>query len=331
MQIPRLSSAAALATLLFSSLPAAAEPHPDGAAPVPERASEAPVEAAAPLPASPPTLAPAPMHAHEASAEAAAPLPMPAIATPWYRLRGVAELGFLAVLSHKIQLGKTGTYFDYATEGGQDNLYAVSRLSAEAELFGRHQIVFLYQPLELNTSAQLRQDVRINSVVFPKGTLLNSKYGFPFYRLSYAYDLIKDPRHELSIGLSLQIRNATVEFTSGDGKLFASTHNIGPVPILRSRGRYTFENDVFVGYEVDGFYAPIKGANGSDNAVIGAIIDGSVRAGVRLPLHAEAFINLRYLGGGSEGQGDPTPLADGYNKNWLSFLTVSLGAAIATF
>ena len=329
MQIPRLASPAALAALLFSSLPAAAEPPPDGPAPVPERAPEAPVEAAAPLP--PPALSPAPERAPLAKAEAAAPLPMPSTALPWYRLSAVAELGFLAVLTHKIQLGKDGTYFNYATEGGQDNLYAVSRFSVEAELFGRHQIVFLYQPLELDTNAQLQQDARFNSVVFPKGTLLNSRYGFPFYRLSYAYDLIKDPRQELSIGLSLQIRNATVEFTSGDGKLFAWTHNIGPVPILRSRGRYTFENDLFVGYEVDGFYAPIKGVNGSDNAVIGAIVDASVRAGVRLPLHSEAFLNVRYLGGGAEGQGDPRPGSDGYNKNWLNFLTVSLGAAVSTF
>ncbi len=157
------------------------------------------------------------------------------------------------------------------------------------------------------------------------------KYGFPFYRLSYAYNLLSSPRHELSFGLGLQIRNATVEFASRDGSLFRSNHNIGPVPLLRARGRYGFENGAFIGYEIDGFYAAIPGLNGSTNNVKGAILDASLRAGVRLPFHSEAFVNLRYLGGGAEGQSKPEPPGDGFTRNWLNFLTVSLGASIATF
>lgn len=37
------------------------------------------------------------------------------------------------------------------------------------------------------------------------------------------------------------------------------------------------------------------------------------------------FLNVRYLGGGAKGQGDPDALSDGWVRNWLHFLTVTLG------
>jgi hypothetical protein len=39
-------------------------------------------------------------------------------------------------------------------------------------------------------------------------------------------------------------------------------------------------------------------------------------------------VNLRYIGGGAVGQGDPTSSSDGYQSNWLHFMTVSLGATL---
>jgi len=42
-----------------------------------------------------------------------------------------AELGFLAVASHVIQLGNDGTRFDYRNDGGQDVLFPFFRLSTE--------------------------------------------------------------------------------------------------------------------------------------------------------------------------------------------------------
>lgn len=237
----------------------------------------------------------------------------------------------MAVLSHKIQIGKSGTDFDYVTDGAQDNLFAVSRLSLELELKRRHTFVFLYQPLDIVSAGTLQRDVTIGSKEFPQGTPMDFRYGFPFYRGSYSYDLVADPKHELSIGISMQIRNATIDFASRNGDIFTSNRDVGLVPLLRSRGRYSFERGGFVGYEVDGIYAPISVINGSDNEVTGALVDLSLRGGVALPANGEMFLNLRYLGGGSVGQGDPKPENDGYTKNWLHFMTVSIGASLATF
>lgn len=250
---------------------------------------------------------------------------------PWYRFRPQLELGFLAVLSHRVQFGKEGTYFDYVRHGGQDNLFFVSRFGVDVELNRKHIITFLYQPLELNTRTQLAVDLRMDEALFPRGTPMRFRYAFPYYRLSYMYDFLPGDGRELALGLSAQIRNATIEFASEDGALFKRYGDIGFVPLLKSRGRLGFRNGMFVGHEIDAIYAPIRGVNGSDNEVTGALVDASLRVGFKLPHHSEMFLNVRYLAGGATGQGDPEDFSDGKTKNWLQFMTVSLGGTISSF
>lgn len=248
---------------------------------------------------------------------------------PWYRIRGQAELGALAVLSHKVQFGEDGTYFNYVRRGGQDNLFFVTRLSAELNIVDRHSVIFLYQPLELETRAQLERELRVDEARFAEGTGVRFRYGFPFYRLSYMYDVLSDSRRELAFGVSAQIRNATIEFAEVGGTTFKSYRDVGFVPLLKARGSYTFPGGEFLGFEIDGLYAPIRGANGSDNEVTGALLDASIRGGVTWLDRSRLFVNLRYIGGGSTGQGDPEAFSDGYAKNWLHLMTLSLGAEIS--
>lgn len=334
---------ATFAVTLGFALPAFGQTDPGPAPatpPVPPAQATPPVQEPAPATTNASESTPTPVvtkesaPASQASVTASSTKNAPVLADtprPWYRIRAVAELGFLAVLSHKIQFGKDGTYFDYKNEGGQDNLYSVARMSLELELKRKHTFVFLYQPLELVTSVALPRDLRVSGVEFPQGTPVELRYGFPFFRGSYLYDLVPSPKHELAIGFSVQIRNATIDFKSQDGEIFTSNRNIGPVPILKSRGRYSFDRGGFLGYEVDGFYAPISVINGSDNEVTGAIVDLSLRGGLALPANGEMFLNLRYLAGGGVGQGDAEGAYDGYAKNWLHFMTVSIGAAIGTY
>jgi len=137
---------------------------------------------------------------------------------------------------------------------------------------------------------------------------------------------LRRPGDEVSIGVSLQIRNATITFTSADGTLRADRRDIGPVPALKFRGRWGFENGVWWGTEIDGIYAPVSGINGSDEEITGALLDASLRVGYDFTDRVAGFFNVRYLGGGAVGtESNPTPPSDGYTKNWLHFITVSLG------
>lgn len=247
---------------------------------------------------------------------------------PEFGVRGTVELGFLGVLAHDITLGEDGTRIDYAADGGQSNLYFVPRLQAELDIWRQHRITFLYQPLELVSSSTVSRDLRIDGLDYPAGTPVIFRYGFPFYRLGWSFDVLSAPDEELSFGLALQLRNATIEFESADGTLFRDRRDVGPVPLLRVNGRFGFETHWFFAWELDGFYAPISVLNGSDNEVVGAIVDLSVRVGMRLIPHLDTFLNVRYLGGGATGQGSPTPTSDGFQSNWLHFLVLSLGATL---
>ncbi|MFZ9886482.1 MAG: hypothetical protein ACO3JL_03175 [Myxococcota bacterium] len=245
---------------------------------------------------------------------------------PWLSMRGVAEVGSLAVLFHTLQFGSNGTQLDYLVDGGQDNLFPFLRLSAEAELFRHHTLVLLYQPLDLRTTALLSRDLIIDDALFPSGTPMSYRYGFDFVRGSYLFDFFGDPDTELALGLSFQVRNATIDFASKDGTLFRSERDIGPVPILKARGRYTFDGGLYTAFEVDGFWASGRVITGTANDFEGAIYDASVRLGVPLVGFANTFVNLRFLGGGARGveEDDPGP-GDGFTDNWLHTAALSLG------
>lgn len=243
-----------------------------------------------------------------------------------FRVELAAEVGLLAPLTHEFQTGTDGTSFDYIEEGGQDNLFPVTRWSVDLRLRERSTFTLLYQPLQLSTQQVATRDLRFDQVDFVAGTPIDFRYGFDFYRFSYAYDLFEEERRDLELGVSLQIRNATIDFTSANGELRSSTRDVGPVPVLKARGRFESGQRTWWGFEADGFYAPIKYLNGGASDVVGAILDASLRAGVKASNGTEPFLNVRYITGGSEGtNNDPDFGKDGYTRNWLNFMTVTLG------
>lgn len=247
----------------------------------------------------------------------------------WYQAQLSLELGFLDVLSHNIQFGSNGTAFDYVKDGSQDVLFPFSRISADIKLNKRHNLTFLVQPFDIQTKAILDKDITIDNQTFAKSTPLDLRYGFTFYRISYLYDFWKADDSELGIGLSFQLRNATIEFASADGELLRSNRNVGPVPIFKFRMKYPFGNGFWVGSEVDGFYASGKYITGSENDFEGAILDASARAGFELTDYLDGFLNIRYIGGGAKGtENNYDGFGDGFTDNWLKTMSVSVGFSL---
>lgn len=244
-----------------------------------------------------------------------------------FEFRALAELGFLAVLDHKVQFSKSGTYFDYKEDGGQNVLFPVSRLSLELDVKERNTFILLYQPLRLESEVLLQDDLIVDDLLFPASTAVKLLYNFPFYRLSYLRELLpNNPKYDFAVGGSLQIRNATISFESTDGTRFRTNRDIGLVPALKIRGKAQLSELVYAELEADGIYAPISYLNGSDNEVTGAILDANLRAGLEISDPVKSFLNFRYLGGGAVGTSDvENGVGDGYVKNWLHFLTVTAG------
>jgi hypothetical protein len=245
---------------------------------------------------------------------------------PAYQVRLVAEAGSLASLYNNGQFGRDATPLDLRKAAGQDSLLTYTRWSAELTLGERHTIVLLYQPLSSTGTITPQADVRERDVTFPAGQPLTTTFSFPFSRFSYVYAVVASSRSRLEFGGTGQIRNARTTFESTDGSRYSVSQGIGFVPALKARGRYDFDSGLWLGFELDGIYAPISVLNGSDNKTEGAILDASLRAGLKLPRQSEVFFNVRYLGGGATSGGDRAPSE--YVKNWLHFMFVGLGAQI---
>jgi hypothetical protein len=244
------------------------------------------------------------------------------------------EIGFFGFFYHRIQFSESGTYFDYVKDGGQDVWFPFRRLSGDVLLGSRHRLVFLVQPIDIRTEVRLSSDLTVDDEIYPADTNMELRYGFDFYRLSYLYDFFKDPRNELAVGASLQIRDAVIVFApkSDETIELRSERNVGPVPALKFRAKYYLSDFVWLGTEIDGIYAAGRGVTGSTEVspgFVGAIIDASLRAGFTPRPPVDVFLNLRYLGGGAEGtdESDPGP-GDGYVKNWLHAFSVSLGVTV---
>lgn len=247
----------------------------------------------------------------------------------WYKVKVSAESGMLIISSHSIQFGKEGTLFDYKEEGNQDVIFPFMRFEAELRLFKTHSVVFLYQPLKIVTKARAGRELSFYDISFSEGTPLDIKYGFSFYRVSYLWNFIKDDKNELGAGVSLQFRNASIIFAGSAGEKIIVNENVGPVPILKLKGEYHFDNGLWCGIDADGFYASDSIFNGADYPFTGAIWDVSFRAGLEMKNGVNPYINFRCLGGGAKGtsQGEDTQ-GDGYTENWLNTYSLTLGILI---
>jgi hypothetical protein len=247
------------------------------------------------------------------------------------RLKLNGELGALGVVHHTLQFGSNGTRFDLRRDGRQDTMFLFGRLTAELEVDDHHQIILLYQPLRLETQTVLERDLVADDVTFPAGTGVDLFYGFDFYRISYAYDFLTDLGDEVAIGFSMQFRNFRSSYVSADGEQSVVNTNFGPVPAIKFRGRHQLKRANFwYGTEIDGFYANLPFINGGEDPVEGLIVDASLRAGVTVANIVKPFLNVRYLGGGAKGtDSDKVGGGDGFTRNWLHTLAVSLGAEVA--
>jgi len=253
------------------------------------------------------------------------------------------EYGWVGVLDHRYRSGAGGTDFNFVTMGGQDTLFPYQRYSAEVVLGGRNRVTFLYQPLTLNTRTVARRndtteptaDVVIDDAKFPAGTPIDITYGFDFWRVSWLYDFARGPATILGAGVSLQIRNASIVFTSADSGLGerAVQQNIGPVPILKARAAHWFSPKFGLDFEADGFYASSAIFNGSGNPFEGWIWDASLSAKTRFTANTSAFLTVRSIGGGASGSNaysykSATTSVNPETYNALATIAVTLGVSV---
>ena len=252
------------------------------------------------------------------------------------------EQGFIAILSHTYQNGTSaadpGSDFDFRNEGGQELLFPFARYSVGATIAGKHRVWFNYQPMDIVTNVTFQEPRKIGESIFATDTPMELKYSFPFYRMTYTYDLLNNYDNAiLGVGAVLQIRNASIVFKSIAGTtsteptdLYVS-QNLGLVPALAIYSQYRFPFGLVLTADIAGIYASSAFFNGADFEFEGSILDASLRMGYELPNGLELFGNVRFFGGTSNGvsQYDNTSWtvsSQPYTKNNIASLTASVGA-----
>lgn len=266
-------------------------------------------------------------------------------ATPWHddsvlnpnseasvALRLNADVGALATLSHRLQVGQDGTFVSVPQDLGQNVLYPFLRFQADLDLGKknrRNTLAFLYQPLDLRSTFSSDEDLVVGEVTYPAGQGMDFRYGFSFWRATWLYDVVNARETEIALGLGLQIRNASIEYRPRDGGTVVGLRNIGPVPLLAFRGRGTLTKKLWMSGEIQGFYAPIRYLNGGSVDVEGSIVDAALKLGLEGPKGADAYLGLRYVAGGAQGtSSDPDPYTDGFSRNGLHLMALSIGVAL---
>jgi hypothetical protein len=257
---------------------------------------------------------------------------------PFVKVIPRAELGAVSVLRHLYQSGNGNTRFDFVTQGGQDTLFPYQRYAVDLVVAEQHRVTLLYQPLTFNTQTVADRNgsngglpISIDDATFAPGTLMDLKYGFDFWRASYLFDFDRSPDTILGVGVSLQIRNASIAFSAVDGSDRAVQQNIGPVPILKVRAARRFSSSFGLDFETDGFFASSAFFNGSANPFTGWVWDASLSATTALAPKTQAMLVIRSIGGGAEGNNAynyvsaTTSSPGSYTYNELATLAVSLG------
>ncbi|AEV28633.1 hypothetical protein SpiGrapes_0805 [Sphaerochaeta pleomorpha str. Grapes] len=247
------------------------------------------------------------------------------------------EQGAIAILAHTYQNGTSGTDFDFVNQGGQENLYPFERYAVGATIANRHRVWFTYQPLELVTNVKFEAPVTIGSEAFADGDAMELTYSFPFYRLTYTYDLLGNRDNAIfGVGLALQIRNASIVFKAIDRTdnvpaLYVS-QNVGIVPALAIYSEYRFPSGLKFSADIAGSYASSKFFNGADFDFTGSILDASLRMGYEFKPGMELFGTARFFGGTADGtssfiNSSWTVSDEPYTKNNIATVTFSAGAS----
>jgi len=229
------------------------------------------------------------------------------------------EVGPLYIFQNDGRYGANGTSYTAAQVGQQRNLVLSQRLSAEARR-GNHTLILLWAPLDLTTRATLSQTLTFQDTTLPAGTVVDHRYLFDGYRLSYLYGFLQDRRLSFNVGASLQVRNASVEFRTVDAAppLFLVERDIGLVFAVKGRARFD-AGPVWAQLDADFI-------NTFGIGLAGGLHDVALTLGVPVADGVDGLLRLRVIGGGAN-----VPRREIYN--WGNFgaalvgLRVDLGRA----
>ncbi|MCA9315488.1 MAG: hypothetical protein KDB73_08345 [Planctomycetes bacterium] len=201
--------------------------------------------------------------------------------------------------------GDTGTRFaiDDVTGAGP---FAWTRAALTARFGTRHELRFLYAPLDIEESGRLAKDVTFRGRTFTAGSDVKARFRFDSWRATYRYLLACGPDWSLKVGGTLKIRDAEIALEDAGGR--ERKTDLGLVPLLhvayerRLAPRWRFLADL------DGLAAPQ-----------GRAFDLSARLLYDVDRRWSLGVGYRTLEGGADND-------EVYTFSWLHQVFVALEA-----
>lgn len=201
--------------------------------------------------------------------------------------------------------GSSGTLFSLSDikQGPFPNF----RVYAGHRFQKRHEIRFLYAPLQIELDTQFSSPVSFLGATFAAGTPTTALYKFNSYRATYAYHFDNAGNWRYALGFTAKVRDAEVRLTQG--ALKQSKANIGFVPLLNFQLEYDFGGGWLARIDADGLAAPQ-----------GRAFDIGLFAERRIGEAFSVFAGYRTIEGGADN-------AEVYNFAWIHKLVFGAGAS----
>ncbi len=199
--------------------------------------------------------------------------------------------------------GDSGTRFSIADF--KQGPFASYRIYLGYQFSERHQIRFLYAPLELTVHGQFNKTISFNNANFLANTAATAFYKFNSYRVTYACSIEDLQSWKLSLGFTAKVRDAEVRLTQGSTTV--SKSNIGFVPLFHIDGKTAVFSDLLFRFDFDGLVAPQ-----------GRAVDLGIFLETQL-IYDQTFLFAGYRT--IEGGADNDKV---YNFAWLHILTLGL-------
>jgi hypothetical protein len=147
----------------------------------------------------------------------------------------------------------TGTEFSIVELIGSGPA-TIGRVEVTVGLAARHELQFVYAPLEISGSGAAGSPIGFAGGVFSPGVATAADYQFTSYRATYRYTFYAGDRWQWQVGFTGFVRDARIALAQPG--VTAEDTDVGFVPLAHVRGRATLGTRGRLTFEADGTAAP---------------------------------------------------------------------------
>lgn len=221
--------------------------------------------------------------------------------TKKFRFDFEGALAWQSLNRNQIPNASDGTRFDLA-DFNRSAIFA-PRFYLSYQLSENHSLRALVFPFETKGSKTFDSSVKFDGTTFAAGQIIQGKYRFHSYRLSYRYQFLKNEDWILKVGVTAKIRNAVVALSQGATSKEYS--NVGFVPLLNFNAKYILSPQWRFEFDMDALAAPQGRAE-----------DLTLQTWYSLSPSWDFGIGYRTLEGGADN-------SKVYTFAWLHFVTLT--------